>query len=146
MQTRLFVRQSAQANNRENLKIHINNLCEWNHADRWIPLTNGQSCGKRFHVMISSCQPCSLTHKELGYIFLNVILFSCVVHYQYLYFWMTVQWRHNWCDSVSNHQPHDCLLNRLFRRRSMKTSELRATGLCVGNFSVDRWISRTNGQ
>ena len=36
-------------------------------------------------------------------------------------------------DSVSNHQPHDCLLNRLFRRRSKKTSKLRVTGLCAGN-------------
>ena len=32
-----------------------------------------------------------------------------------------------------NHQPHDCLLNRLFRRRSKKTSKLRVTGFCVGN-------------
>ena len=42
-------------------------------------------------------------------------------------------WRHNGCQSVSNHQPHDCLLNRLFRRRSKKTSKLRVTGLCAGN-------------
>ena len=42
-------------------------------------------------------------------------------------------WRHNDHDSVSNHQPHECLLNRLFRRRSKKTSRLRVTGLCVGN-------------
>ena len=41
-------------------------------------------------------------------------------------------WRHNDHDSVSNHQPHECLLNRLFRRRSKKTSKLRVTGLCVG--------------
>ena len=34
---------------------------------------------------------------------------------------------------VSNHQPHECLLNRLFRHRSKKTSKLRVTGLCVGN-------------
>ena len=34
---------------------------------------------------------------------------------------------------ISNHQPHDCLLNRLFRHRSKKTSKLRVTGLCVGN-------------
>ena len=34
----------------------------------------------------------------------------------------TLQWRHNERDSVSNHQPHDCLLNRLFRRWSRKTS------------------------
>ena len=33
-------------------------------------------------------------------------------------------------DSVSNHKPHDCLLNRVFRRRSKKTSKLRVTGLC----------------
>ena len=45
----------------------------------------------------------------------------------------TLRWRHNECDSVSTHQPHDCLLNRLFRRRSKKTSKLRVTGLCVGN-------------
>ena len=45
----------------------------------------------------------------------------------------TLQWRHNEHDSVSNHQPHDCLLNRLFGRRSKKTSKLRVTGLCAGN-------------
>ena len=45
----------------------------------------------------------------------------------------TLRWRHNERDSVSNHQPHDCLLNRLFRRRSKKTSKLRVTGLCEGN-------------
>ena len=30
----------------------------------------------------------------------------------------SLRWRHNERDSVSNDQPHDCLLNRLFRRRS----------------------------
>ena len=46
---------------------------------------------------------------------------------------MTLPWRHNDHNGVSNHQPHGCLLNRLFRRRSKKTSKLRVTGLCVGN-------------
>ena len=41
--------------------------------------------------------------------------------------------RHYERDGVSNHQPHDCLLNRLLRRRSKKTSKLRITGLCAGN-------------
>ena len=44
-----------------------------------------------------------------------------------------LHWRHNDHDDVSNHQPHGCLLNRLFRRRSKKKSKLRVTGLCVGN-------------
>ena len=39
-------------------------------------------------------------------------------------------------DGVSNHQPYDCLLNRLFRRRSNKTSKLHVTGLCAGNSPV----------
>ena len=37
---------------------------------------------------------------------------------------------------MASHQPHDCLLNRLFRRRSKKISELRVTGLCEGNSPV----------
>ena len=45
----------------------------------------------------------------------------------------SLRWRHNGRDGVSNHQPHDCLLNRLFRRRSKTTSKLRVTGLCAGN-------------
>ena len=46
---------------------------------------------------------------------------------------MTLQWRHNERDGVSNHQRLDCLFNRLFRRRSKKTSKLHTTGLCEGN-------------
>ena len=42
-------------------------------------------------------------------------------------------WRHNGQDSVSNHQPHHCLLSRLFGHRSKKTSKLRVTGLCAWN-------------
>ena len=30
---------------------------------------------------------------------------------------VTSQWRHNESDGVSNHQPHDILLKRLFERR-----------------------------
>ena len=46
-----------------------------------------------------------------------------------------LQWRHDGHDGVSNHQPHHCLLNRLFWRRSKKTSKLCVTGLCEGNSS-----------
>ena len=47
-------------------------------------------------------------------------------------FVIPLQWRHNGHDGFSNHQPHDCLLSRLFRHRSKKTSKLRVTGLCAG--------------
>ena len=45
----------------------------------------------------------------------------------------TLKWRHNGSDSVSNHRPHYCFLNRLFRRRSKKISKLCVTDLCAGN-------------
>ena len=45
----------------------------------------------------------------------------------------TLRWRHNDHAGVSNHQPHGCLLNRLFRLKSKITSKLRVTGLCAGN-------------
>ena len=45
---------------------------------------------------------------------------------------LSLRWRHNEHDGISNHQPHDCLLNRL----SKKTSKLRVTGLCDGNWPV----------
>ena len=45
-------------------------------------------------------------------------------------------WRNNERDGVSRRQPYDCLLIRLFGRRSKKTSKLRVTGLCAGNSPV----------
>ena len=49
----------------------------------------------------------------------------------------SLQRRHNEHDGVWNHQPYDCLLNYLFRRRTKKTSKLRVTGLCEGNLPVN---------
>ena len=79
------------------------------------------------------------TNTAYSYLYLYLIKFQTMYLYLYLYLihriwciWQT-WWRHNGRDSVSNHQPHDCLLNRLFRRRSKQPSKLRVTGLCVGN-------------
>ena len=46
------------------------------------------------------------------------------------------RWRHNGRGHISNHQPHDCLLNCFFGRRSKKTLKSRVTGLCEGNTPV----------
>ena len=52
-----------------------------------------------------------------------------------------LQWRHNGRDGVLNHQPHDRLLNRLYRCRSKKTSKIRVTGLYVGNSpATGKWF------
>ena len=60
--------------------------------------------------------------------------------YRHTLQWDTLQWSHNELDGFSNHQPHDCLLNCLFRRRSKKTLKLRVTGLYVGEFTGHGWI------
>ena len=46
---------------------------------------------------------------------------------------LSLRWRHNEHDCVSIHQRFECLLNRLFRPRSKKTSKIPVTGLCLGN-------------
>ena len=58
---------------------------------------------------------------------LSVLLFENLLSHT------SLQWRHNGSDSVSNHQPRECLLSRLIRCISKKTSKLRVTGLCAGN-------------
>ena len=47
-----------------------------------------------------------------------------------------LQRRHNEHDGLSNHRPHDCLLNHLSRSKSQKTSKLRVTGLFEGDSPV----------
>ena len=49
---------------------------------------------------------------------------------------ITLKWRHNGRDGISNHQHHGCLLKRLFRRGSKKTSKFCVTGLCAVNSPV----------
>ena len=51
--------------------------------------------------------------------------------WQLMHWWLALLW-HYGRDGVSNHQRLDCLLNRLFGRRSKKTSKL----LCEGNSPV----------
>ena len=71
---------------------------------------------------------CSSSHQRWSAVFMcwnvAILCFGIIT---------ALHWRHNDHDGVSNHQPHGCLLNRLFRRRWKKTSMLRVTGLCVGN-------------
>ena len=47
-----------------------------------------------------------------------------------------LRWRYNERDGLSNHQPLDCLRNRLFSRRSKNPWKLRVTDLCATNSPV----------
>ena len=48
----------------------------------------------------------------------------------------TLQWRHNERGGVSNHQPHYCLLNRLFKAQIKKHQRYALPAICAGNSSV----------
>ena len=88
-------------------------------GNEWLDAWRCQSCSALSHYLNklkgrwfeTSWRPCCVTVKTM----------------------LPLRWRHNDYDSVSNHQPHGCLLNRLFGHRSKKTSKLRVTGLCAGN-------------
>ena len=56
-----------------------------------------------------------------------------------------LQWRYNEYGGVSNHQPYDCLLNRLFRqiKDNIEAPLHRRFG---GEFTSDRWILHTKSQ
>ena len=66
------------------------------------------------------------------------ILQSCTKPSIWYHWWTreSLQWHHNGRGDISNHKPHDCLLNCSFRPKSKKTSKLHVTSLCVGNSPV----------
>ena len=79
----------------------------------------------------------------------EIVLCHCIYHTRPFYikglqsqslffcYLALLQWRHNDRDVVSNHQPHDCLLNCLFRHTSKKTSKLCVTGLGIHRSPVN---------
>ena len=58
----------------------------------------------------------------------------------------SLQWHHNEWDGVSNHQPHDCLFNHLFKAQSKENIQALRHWPLWGEFTGDRWIPLTKGQ
>ena len=73
-------------------------------------------------------------HVHYGLTVIGDTFWSCAIRTLFpLWVKELLEWRQNRLHCVLNRQPHDCLLKRLFRRRSKKTSKLRLTGLCEVN-------------
>ena len=111
-------------------------LTQWNISNVWFPylMENAwQYWPEIWHADISWL-PSELL--RFGYGLLMFLIFNPVASACEQGVELTLQWRHNERNGVSNHRHLDCLLNRLFRRRSKKTSKLRVTGLCEGNSRV----------
>ena len=58
----------------------------------------------------------------------------------------SLQWHHNEHDGISNHQLHDCLLNRLFIVQIKENIKAPRHWPLCGEFTSDRWIPHTKGQ
>ena len=54
----------------------------------------------------------------------------------FILFGISLQWRHNGCDGVSNHQPHHCLLNRLSSTGQRKHQSSASLAFLPG---IHRW-------
>ena len=90
-----------------NTDTPMTTLGHWNGHGHYASITISSQSRS---LLLRCCHVCSQTHKS--------------------------QWRHNGRDGVLNHQPHDRLLNRLFRLRSTKTSKLGVNALCAANSPV----------
>ena len=89
--------------------------------------------------MTSSCHLSKTSWKPIiAQMLQNLFWQQHIIRFMGVCVYRALQWRHNGRNSVSNHQPHDCFLNRLFRRRSKKTSKLRVTSLCAHKWPVMR--------
>ena len=113
---------------------------EWRPRSYWL---GNQTIMERYWPRKKSMQYCGMF---IGGLLCDLAMIACRIYSMALFgmlncfekhmqicIWNPSLWRHNGCGSVSNHRPHDCLINCLFRRRSKKTSKLRVTGLCAGN-------------
>ena len=103
------------------------------HRDRWIPRTKGQSRGKCFHLMTSSCFHVRCSNFK----FMRPM---SVGHYRTIA--MTSQ-EHR---GVSNHLQFDYLWNSLFKLRIKRAWVLQIISLLWGEPTGYRWIPLTNGQ
>ena len=97
------------------------------HFSKWFVIETARlnRCYKTVEIKWSMSYPCLMIPVMSSSIRFELKLISAL------------QWRHNGRDCASNRQPPDCLINRLFRRRSKKTSKLCVTGLCAGNSPVN---------
>ena len=119
--------------------------CSLDFGEFWWNLIKIQfSCKEIKLEMSAKCSPQYVGAMKLGNCtsLLSVLCVPMILslsvwdHHQMCYRWIPLQWRHNGCYGISNHQSHKCLLNYLFRCKSKKTSKLRITGLCAGNSPV----------
>ena len=86
----------------------------WNPPSKAVP---GKFLGSDGHSKCNCLQGRANFHRSRTW--LIILIFNMVqIWADVKVFPLSLRWRHNGRHCVSNHQPYDCLLHRLFRRRS----------------------------
>ena len=112
----------------------------WKEANSHIVRYRQEYCKGRGYCAVAINYEFPILREVFAQIYMNIWMDVIRSHADIHCKTIPLRWRHNGYDSVSNHQPHDCLLNRLFRHRSKKISRLRVTGICAGTVnSPHKW-------
>ena len=129
------------------LRMSLSTISTFYHRRHVIQyLTNSLAIASWFIFNIVTLNTCTNQHRHLV---------TCLeFHVPRISASISLRWRHNGPNGVSNHQPGDCLLNRLFSRRSKKASKLRVMAFVSiwwrhhGNYINiwSKWILICNSQ
>ena len=103
-------------------------------------------------VIFFGCIVGYVTVRRIYYHTVRSLLRFVEIWHWHIHFWLcftvilgniiTLQWRHNGRDGVSNHQPRQCLLNRLFGRRSKKTSQRKCFHLMTSSWMTAEFVKQ----
>ena len=85
-------------------------------------------------------------YSTFKYISLEIILLTLSFRELPQFRSASLKWRHNEGNGVSNHQPHDCLLNRFFKAQIKENIKAPRHLPLWGDFTGGRWIPHTKGQ
>ena len=94
------------------------------------------TCGIILNIFGNKSIKGHIQHFKMANVLWLEVHFILWMKYELKFSFQTLQCCHNEDDGISSRQPHDCLLNRLLKRRSKKTSKLHVTYLCEGNSLV----------
>ena len=99
----------------------------------WTNFDLGRKCTNFYDNSWTICNKCFILYNCW---YFNLWMYLYLRYFLSKHKIFSSQWLHNGRDGVSDNQHCDCLLNRVSRSRSKKTTKLRVTGLCAGNSPV----------
>ena len=101
-----------------------------------ISMSTGNSTNSTHKCYVRSTWQINVIHRQINATWLSGPRVHAPLHNCRPLHYLTSQWRHNERDDVSDHRRLGCLLDRLLRPNSKKTSNLRVTGVSEGNSPV----------